>query len=118
MQHIIDNKMELLLIILHEEKSLFTTYQYLQLQLIPVFYEFCQTCLVCLSSICSIKIFEPHLYGDSVARFRHNLKYNVFWLNILLKRAFDYLTVAFDGLKWNETIYKLCDEMWDQAGSN
>ena len=58
------------------------------------------------------------LYGDSVARFRHNLKYNVLWLNILLKRAFDYLTVAFDGLKRNETIYKLCDEMRDQAGSN
>ena len=50
--------------------------------------------------------------------FINNLKYNVLWLNILLKRAFDYLTVAFDGLKRNETIYKLCDEMRDQAGSN
>ena len=39
-------------------------------------------------------------------------------LNILLKRAFGYLTVAFDGLKRNETIYNLCDEMRYQVGSN
>ena len=42
-------------------------------------------------------------------KFRIQRSLTIFFM----KQAFDYLTLAFDVLKRNETIYRLCDEIRD-----